>query len=39
MDKALADYSDTEIHFLISFFARMQDSSSRSTAKLKKTAS
>lgn len=36
MDRAFADYSDTEIHFLISFFGRMQEAASRSAAKLKR---
>ncbi|MET0545004.1 MAG: MarR family transcriptional regulator [Caulobacterales bacterium] len=36
MDKALSDNSDTEIHFLISFFTRMQDATQRSITKLKR---
>lgn len=35
-DKALADYSDAELHFLIAFFNRMQEAAQRSAVRLKK---
>ena len=35
-DKALSDYSDAELHFLIAFFNRMQEAALRSAARLKK---
>jgi len=35
-DKALADFTDAELHFLIAFFNRMQDAAVRSAARLKK---
>ena len=35
-DKALADYTDAEIHFLIAFFNRMQEAAQRSAVRLKK---
>ncbi len=35
-DKALVDYTDAEIHFLIAFFNRMQEAATRSAVRLKK---
>jgi DNA-binding MarR family transcriptional regulator len=36
LDRALTEYSDTEIHFLIGFFTRMKDAATLSAAKLGK---
>ncbi len=35
-DKALADFTEAELHFLIAFFNRMQDAAVRSAARLEK---